>query len=362
MSDRRVIEAAATALAERAVAAARALTHDGHAIDDHQVVVERVAYAATEARVIRELAAVPDELAEVAGCAAAELAAAIPHRLAPVAPVLGLAPPGYGAEAAAAIAAGTAPAAVERVGEAVIAARGRLRWPLGDTLDEVRASVRAFAEREVAPHAERIHRDDELVPERLIAEMAKAGYFGLSVPERYGGHELGNLAMILTTEELSRASLAAAGSLITRPEILAKALLAGGTEAQKQTWLPRLASGEIMAAISVTEPNTGSDVAAVACRAEPSDGGWLISGQKAWCTFAGRADVIALLARTGGDGAKGLSLFIVDKPRFLGHDLAATQPGGGTLTGKADRTPGYRGMHSFGLAFDRWFVPADQLV
>src|SRR5436190_11896510 len=126
MSDRRVIEAAATALAERAVAAARALTHDGHAIDDHQVVVERVAYAATEARVIRELAAVPDELADVAGCAAAELAAAIPHRLAPVAPVLGLAPPGYGAEAAAAIAAGTAPAAVERVGEAVIAARGRL--------------------------------------------------------------------------------------------------------------------------------------------------------------------------------------------------------------------------------------------
>jgi len=126
--------------------------------------------------------------------------------------------------------------------------------------------------------------------------------------------------------------------------------------------LPRLASGEIMAAISVTEPDTGSDVAAVACRAEPVDGGWRITGQKAWCTFAGRADVIALLARTGGDGARGLSLFIVDKPRFLGHELAAAQPGGGTLAGRADRTPGYRGMHSFGLAFDRWFVPAAQLV
>jgi (2S)-methylsuccinyl-CoA dehydrogenase len=169
--------------------------------------------------------------------------------------------------------------------------------------------------------------------------------------------------MILTTEELSRGSLAAGGSLITRPEILAKALLAGGTEAQKQAWLPRLASGAIMAAISVTEPNTGSDVAAVACRAEPTQGGWLISGQKAWCTFAGRADVIALLARTGDvAGAKGLTLFIVDKPRFLGHEIAATQPGGGTLVGKADRTPGYRGMHSFGLAFDRWFVPDAQLV
>jgi len=208
--------------------------------------------------------------------------------------------------------------------------------------------------------------------------MSKLGYFGLSIPEAYGGHELGNLAMILTTEELSRASLAAAGSLITRPEILAKALLAGGTEEQKQTWLPKLASGEVMAAISVTEPNSGSDVASVSCRAERVTGGWSITGAKAWCTFAGRADVIALLARTGARGtddqargsegraddrgARGLSLFIVDKPRFLGHELEATQPGGGTLVGKADRTPGYRGMHSFTIAFDRWFVPDAQLV
>jgi (2S)-methylsuccinyl-CoA dehydrogenase len=366
MIDRvRVIEQAAGALAARAIAAARALTRDGHAIDDHQVVVERVAYAATEARVIAELAALthelPDELGEVAAGAAAELAAAIPHRLAPVASALGLAE-GHDGEARAAIAAGLAPAAVERVGEAAIAARGRLAWPLDETLAEVRRNARAFAEREVAPHADRIHRDDQLVPERLIEAMGKLGYFGLSIPERYGGHELGHLAMILTTEELSRVSLAAAGSLITRPEILAKALLAGGTEAQKQTWLPRLASGAVMAAISVTEPDTGSDVASIACRAEPADGGWRISGRKAWCTFAGRADAIALLARTGGPGARGLSLFIVDKPRSFGHDFAAAQPGGGTLTGKADRTPGYRGMHSFGLAFDGWFVPADQLV
>jgi (2S)-methylsuccinyl-CoA dehydrogenase len=364
LRDRRdVIAAAAVALAGRAVAAARVLTQDGHAADDHQVVVERVAYAATEARVIAELATAPAELAEIAGCAAAELAAGIPHRLAPVAPLLGVSPLEYDEPARVAIAAGLAPAEVERIGEAAIAARGRLGWPLDETLAEVRANVRAFAEREVAPHAEHIHRHDDLVPERVIGEMAKLGYFGLSIPARYGGHELGNLAMILTTEELSRGSLAAGGSLITRPEILAKALLAGGTEAQKQAWLPRLASGEIMAAISVTEPNTGSDVAAVACRAEPTQGGWLISGQKAWCTFAGRADVIALLARTGEvPGAKGLTLFIVDKPRFLGHDIAATQPGGGTLSGKADRTPGYRGMHSFGLAFDRWFVPDAQLV
>ena len=354
---------AAQALAERAVEAARVLTRRGEAIDEHQVVVERVAYAATEARVIGELAEVPAVHA-AAQVAIAELAASLRQRLEPVAAALGLPEPRYDDAGRAAIASALAPAAVEAVGEAVIAGGGRLAWPLDETLDEVRANVRAFAERDVAPHAERIHHHDELVPERFIAEMSKLGYFGLSIPERYGGHELGNLAMILTTEELSRASLAAAGSLITRPEILAKALLAGGTEAQKQTWLPRLASGEVMAAISVTEPNVGSDVASVSCRAERMQGGFAITGAKAWCTFAGRADVIALLARTGApsDGAKGLTLFIVDKPRFTGHEFTATQPGGGTLTGKADRTPGYRGMHSFTLAFDRWHVPDAQVV
>jgi (2S)-methylsuccinyl-CoA dehydrogenase len=362
-----VILSAARALAERAVEAARALTQQGERIDEHQVVVERVAYAATEARVIAELAEVPAALAPAARVAAAELAQSLRFRLEPVAGALGLPEPRYDDAARAAIAEATAPAPVEAIGAAAIASEGRQPWPLDDTLDEVRANVRAFADREIAPHAQRIHEHDELVPERVIEEMAKLGYFGLSIPERYGGFELGNLAMILTTEELSRASLASAGSLITRPEILAKALLAGGTEDQKQTWLPRLASGEIMAAISVTEPDVGSDVASVSCRAERVAGGWSITGAKAWCTFAGRADVIALLARTGVEargesGARGLSLFIVDKPRFPGHEFTATQPGGGTLHGKADRTPGYRGMHSFTLAFDGWRVPDAQLV
>jgi (2S)-methylsuccinyl-CoA dehydrogenase len=359
------IAVAAQQLADRAVEAARSLTKNGEAADDHQVVVERVAYAATEARVIQELAEVSVAMAAAAHVAAGELAASLRFRLEPIASVLGLGELAYDAATRAAIEKAIAPSTVEEVGTATIAAEGRLAWPLDETLSEVRANVRQFAEREIAPNAERIHHHDELVPERFIEEMGKLGYFGLSIPEKYGGNELGNLAMILTTEELSRASLAAAGSLITRPEILAKALLAGGTEAQKQTWLPKLAAGEIMAAISVTEPNVGSDVASVSCRAERTNGGFTITGAKAWCTFAGRADVIALLARTDADtskGARGLTLFIVDKPRFDGHEFNATQPGGGTLTGKADRTPGYRGMHSFTLAFDKWFVPDAQVV
>src|SRR5262245_31186598 len=124
-----------------------------------------------------------------------------------------------------------------------------------------------------------------------------------------------------------------------------------------------------MVGISVTEPDTGSDVASVRCRAERGDvqgtQGWLITGAKAWCTFAGRANVLALLARTDPDmkkGARGLSLFIVPKDPFPGLEFEMRQAEGGVLHGKADTTPGYRGMHSFTLGFERYFVPAENLI
>ena len=171
-----------------------------------------------------------------------------------------------------------------------------------------------FAAKEVAPHR-RAHPPPRRARARGAhrARWRELGYFGMSVPEEYGGSGMGNLAMILTTEELSRASLAAAGSLITRPEILTKALLEGGTEAQKKQWLPPIAAGEIMVGISVTEPDTGSDVAVGAAaapsrRASTARRAGVINGAKAWCTFAGRANVLALLARTDPDpkpGAQG---------------------------------------------------------
>jgi (2S)-methylsuccinyl-CoA dehydrogenase len=255
------------------------------------------------------------------------------------------------------------------IGAQVARNRGANDSPQDELIAQVRESVRAFADSEIAPQAERIHREDLLVPEAFIEKMGALGYFGMSVPEKYGGTELGNVAMCITTEELSRASLAAAGSLITRPEILTKALLAGGTEQQKGSWLPRIARGELMVGISVTEPDVGSDVASVKCRAERATvggaPGWAITGPKAWCTFAGRADILSVLLRTHPDAsraARGLSLFIVPKPRFTGHQFEHTQPGGGRLVGKADATPGYRGMHSFTLGFERYFVPADHLI
>src|SRR4029079_6852244 len=121
------------------------------------------------------------------------------------------------------------------------------------------------------------------------------------------------IGMVVSTEELSRASLGIGGSLITRPQILTRALGAGGTEAQKQQWLPRIASGELMVGIMVTEPDYGSDAGGVKLTATPTDGGYLVNGVKTWATFAGRADVLLLLARTNPDRSlthKGLSLFI----------------------------------------------------
>jgi (2S)-methylsuccinyl-CoA dehydrogenase len=383
IEEARQLQAAAADLFERARKSAVEITEGGRRIDDHQVLAERVAYAATEARALDETL-VHLERAQAEGrassdfelactLAAAELAKRIHDRLAPLVDELGIGEAAleeaFPAPVRSLLRRATGEALVRDLGRRAIEAGGRIDWPLDEMHEQVRDQVREFGVNEVLPHAERIHRNDEIVPEAFISSMGELGFFGLSVPEAYGGVEMGNLAMILTTEELSRASLAAAGSLITRPEILAKALLGGGTEEQKAAWLPRIASGEIMVGVAVTEPDIGSDVASVKCRAERADvdgqKGWVINGPKSWCTFAGRADVLALLARTDPDaskGAKGLSLFIVPKESFDGHEFETTQPGGGRLSGKADATPGYRGMHSFTLQLDNYFVPEENLV
>jgi (2S)-methylsuccinyl-CoA dehydrogenase len=383
LADAKALVAGAEAVLALALDRGRSLTDNGKRIDDHQVTTERVAYAATEGRAARELVAFAEraaregrcdralELAAIAGTA--DLVANVNRRVAEAMADLGLEESdlekAFPAALRAQVRAASSEALLRAIGSDLIARRGRRDLPLDETLEQIRESVREFAEQEVMPHAEHIHRKDDLVPESFIRKMGELGYFGLSVPEAYGGHEMGNLSMVLTTEELSRASLAAAGSLVTRPEILTKALLQGGTDAQKKEWLPKIAAGEIMVGISVTEPDVGSDVAAVKCRAERATvggrDGFVINGPKAWCTFAGRANVLAVLTRTDPDprsGAKGLSLFIVPKDSFPGHDFEMKQPEGGRLVGKADATPGYRGMHSFTLNFERYFVPAENLV
>ena len=206
----------------------------------------------------------------------------------------------------------------------------------------MRASIRKFSDEVVAPLAEGIHRDDQMIPDAILDGVRDLGCFGFSVPAEYGGLKPGDgedtTGMVVVTEELSRGSLGAAGSLITRPEIIVRALLEGGTEAQRKRWLPGLAAGEPLCAVSVTEPNTGSDVASVALRAEPAEGGWRLNGEKTWCTFAGKAGLVMVLARTDRDASpphRGLSLFVIEKPSFDEQEFVVESAGGGTLSAKA---------------------------
>ena len=250
---------------------------------------------------------------------------------------------------------------------------------LDSDFEMVQDTFRSFADKVIAPRAEHVHRYNEDVPEEIISGLAEMGAFGLSVPAEYGGFSEGGegeyLAMVVATEELSRGSLGIGGSLITRPEILTRALVKGGTEAQKEYWLPKLATAEVMAAVAVTEPDYGSDVAGLKVTATPAVGadgeaGYVINGVKTWCTFAGRADVLMLLARTDPDRSKthrGLSLFIVPKPRGEAHGFEFTQnvqPDGSTgkMEGRPIDTIGYRGMHSYEIALENWWVPATNLI
>jgi len=233
----------------------------------------------------------------------------------------------------------------------------------------MRDTFRNFATDVVMPLAEEIHRHDLIVPDAILNTLVEMGCFGLSIPERYEGlqpdDQEDNLGMIVVTEELSRGSLAAAGSLITRPEILSRALLAGGTEEQKQYWLPKLAAADPFCAVAITEPDFGSDVAGMKLKATRVEGGWKLNGAKTWCTFGGKAGVLLTLARTDTDpslGHKGLSMFLVEKPSFDGHEFEYKQEEGGKLTGKAIPTIGYRGMHSFDVFYDDFFVPDSHLL
>ena len=369
-------------VAESAVASAAKLTGGGKEIDAHQVHVERVAQMATEARAAAELTAYsevqsddgrPDALADDEAFVFAAEALHKAHALIETDPETfaidsALHDTLASSETRGVVREGMSVARVVDVGRRVIEARGAFTVDTGDEIANMtRDHAREFARTEVAPIAQEMHRRDHLVPEDLIAKMAGIGLFGSSIPETYGGTEMGLLTMVVLTEELSTVSLVA-GSLITRSEILTRALLGGGTEEQRATWLPRIATGELLVGIAVTEPDVGSDVASLICKAAPGerDGvkGWLIDGPKAWSTFAGRANILALLARTGeaGSGAKGLSLFIVPKEPYDGHHFEHQQPEGGTITGTANPTPGYRGMHSFTLAIDNYFVPAENLV
>jgi len=232
---------------------------------------------------------------------------------------------------------------------------------LGDeTLDLVRDQFRAFTAETIAPHAHAWHLADALIPDAVIAEMAQLGVFGVCIPEEHGGLGLGKLAMAVVSEELSRGWICA-GSLGTRSEIAGELIAANGTPEQKARFLPRIADGSCLPTAVFTEPDTGSDLAAVRTRAErAADGSWRVTGAKTWITHAARADLMTLLVRTdpAQPGYAGLSMLLAEKTR--GSDAEPFPDPG--LEGSEIEVLGYRGMKEYALGFDGFAVSAGGLL
>lgn len=242
----------------------------------------------------------------------------------------------------------------ERAGVASFGATG-----LDDELEMVRDQFRRFADDKVVPYAHEWHLKDELIPMEIIEEMSELGVFGLTIPEEYGGFGFSKAAMCVVSEELSRGYIGV-GSLGTRSEIAAELILCGGTEEQKQKWLPEISSGETLPTAVFTEPNTGSDLGSLRTRAVKDGDDYVVTGNKTWITHASRTHVMTLLARTNPetDNYAGLSMFLAEKTPGTVADPFPTEG----MTGGEIEVLGYRGMKEYELGFDGFKVKDENLL
>jgi (2S)-methylsuccinyl-CoA dehydrogenase len=230
---------------------------------------------------------------------------------------------------------------------------------LDETLDAVREEMRRFAEGQVAPHAQTWHLRNQYIPLDIVTQMSELGVFSLTIPERYSGMGLGKEAMCVVSEELSRGYIGV-GSLGTRSEIAAELILGSGTELQRVTWLPKIASGAVLPTAVFTEPNTGSDLASIKTRAVRQGDAYKVFGNKTWITHPVRADLMTLLVRTNPaeTGYRGLSMLLAEKPR--GTDEKPFPATG--MSGTEIEVLGYRGMKEYEIAFDGFVVKAENLL
>jgi (2S)-methylsuccinyl-CoA dehydrogenase len=249
-----------------------------------------------------------------------------------------------------------------RLGELIAAQPEAMTF--GDTgLDETHAQIqdlmRKFSLDEVVPHAHEWHLKNEYIPLEVISKLAELGVFGLALPEEFGGMALGKESMCVASEELSRGYIGV-GSLGTRAEIAGELILHNGTPEQKEKYLPKIATGEMLPTAVFTEPNTGSDLASLKTRAVKDGDTYKITGQKTWITHPVRADIMTVLTRTNPNepGYKGLSMFLAEKPR--GSDENPFPAEG--MTGGEIEVLGYRGMKEYDISFDNFEVPAENLL
>ncbi|WP_457107389.1 acyl-CoA dehydrogenase family protein [Methylobacterium sp. P5_C11] len=239
-------------------------------------------------------------------------------------------------------------------GSATVGASG-----LDEDMEAIRSEMRRFGKAEVVDQAHEWHLKNAYIPMEIVQKMAELGVFGLTIPEEYGGMGLPKTAMCVVSEELSRAYIGV-GSLGTRSEIAAELILCGGTEEQKQRFLPKIAAGDILPTAVFTEPNTGSDLASLRTKAVKDGDTWKITGNKTWITHPVRADIMTVLVRTKPEekGHRGLSMLIAEKPRGTDEDPFPVQG----LSGGEIEVLGYRGMKEYELAFEGFEVPAANLL
>ncbi len=221
---------------------------------------------------------------------------------------------------------------------------------LGEELDEVRAQVRRFARERIAPRAEEIDRTNEF-PRDLWPELGEAGLLGITVPERWGGANLGYLAHIVAMEEISRASGSVGLSYGAHSNLCMNQIVLNATDEQRDRYLPKLVSGEHVGALAMSEPGAGSDVVGMQLRAVRRDGGYALTGRKMWITNGPDADVAVVYAKTDASaGPRGITAFIVEKG-FAGFSTAQ----------KLDKL-GMRGSSTSELVFEDCFVPESNLL
>ena len=230
---------------------------------------------------------------------------------------------------------------------------------IDETSSMIRDQFNKFVEEHVTPYAHEWHLKDELIPMSVIDKMSELGIFGLTIPEEYGGLGMSKLAMCIVTEELARGYIGI-GSLGTRTDISSELLLIGGTEEQKQKWLPKIASGEILPTAVFTEPNTGSDLASLKTRATANGTHYSITGNKTWITHGARSDLMTMLARTNPEekGYKGLSMFLAEKERGDDDNMFPSEG----MSGGEIEVLGYRGMKEYEIAFDDFKVKKENLL
>ncbi|MEE8247192.1 MAG: acyl-CoA dehydrogenase family protein [Alphaproteobacteria bacterium] len=374
-----LVAAAGRAVGARVMAGGR---FDAGAAEEHQFALHGFAWAATYAEALRQLLGWAQRLeaeARLGELEALMLQAAFGEYLAqlaggiPMSQVELVRPRDMGLDEAALtafatpavrrlIAGGNSPRARGRIAQLIT--RGAPTGAFGalgldETLSLVREQFRRFADEQVVPHAHAWHVEDRLIPLEVIEQMSELGVFGLTVPEEWGGLGMGKMAMCVVSEELSRGYIGV-GSLGTRSEIAAELVLQAGTQSQKERWLRRIASGEVIPTAVFTEPDVGSDLASLKVRAVREGEHYLVTGNKIWITHAARADLMTLLVRTdpAQSGYRGLSMFLAEKPR--GDDDEPFPVAG--MSGGEIRVLGYRGMKEYEIAFDGFRVAAEDLL